>query len=251
MSHEFWIAPVNYVIDTDAPVKAQLRIGENFEGSVQRFFDKNISRFEVHHSGKVSKVTGRLGDDPALNLEPLGDGLLVVVHETTDSVLTYRKAELFPEFVIHKGVPELLDNHISRGFPEVGFQEKYRRYVKSLIGAGSAQGRDLRVGMRTEIVALANPYTDDLNAGLPVQVFYEGQPRKNAFIEVFERQIDDEVTVSTYRTDDSGIAKINANSGVEYLVDATLILPMPNQDFESGPVWESLWASLTFKVPVR
>jgi hypothetical protein len=35
------------------------------------------------------------------------------------------------------------------------------------------------------------------------------------------------------------------------LVDATLILPLPNEDITLGPVWESLWASLTFKVPDR
>lgn len=250
-SHEFWIAPLEYVIDTDQSVKAQLRVGQNFEGAVQRFFERQIARFEVSHAGKTVKVTGRLGDDPALDMAALGEGLLVVVHETTDTVLTYRKEELFANFVAHKGVPGLIAENQKRGFPAMGFQEKFRRFAKSLIAAGDGAGQDFRVGMRAEIVALANPYTDDLTGGLPVQVFYADQIRTNAFVEVFERQVDGVVSVSTYRTDSEGIAVLQVHSGVEYLVDATLILPLPNDDMARGPVWESLWAGLTFLVPVR
>lgn len=251
LAHEFWIAPVEYVIDEDAPVKAQLRIGSNFDGVVQRFFKQQFVRFEIYREGQVTPVVGRLGDDPALNIPALGDGLLIVVHETTDSVLTYRKPELFANFVTHKGVPERIGQNQARGFPVMEFREKYRRFVKSLIAAGSGKGQDFRVGMRTEIVALANPYTDDLTDGLPVQVFYEGRPRANAFVLVFGRNPEGEVSTNDYLTDDKGIAKITVVPGVEYLVDATMILPLPNDDIEAGPVWESLWAGLTFRMPLR
>lgn len=249
VAHEFWIAPVDYVINADQPIKAQLRIGQKFEGAVQRYYKKQIARFEVYKDGKPVEVAGRLGDNPALNMDALGEGLLVVVHETTDSVLTYRKPELFVNFATHKGVAELIASHKARGLPSVDFREVYRRFGKSLIASGHGDGNDLYVGMRAEIVALANPYLDDLSKGLPVQVFYNKEPRENAFIELFARHPDGNVTVSGHRSDENGIAILPVLSGVEYLVDATLILPLPNEDITVGPVWESLWASLTFLVP--
>jgi hypothetical protein len=250
LAHEFWIAPQEYVIDTDQPVKAQLRIGSNFDGAVQRFFKQQFTRFEVYHKGTPIAVEGRLGDDPALNIPALGDGLLIVVYESTDSVLTYRKPELFANFVTHKGVPELIEQNRNRGFPVMDFREKFRRFVKSLIAAGSGRGQDISIGMRAEIVALANPYTDELTKGFPVQVYYEGKPRPNAFLQVFMRSPDGDVSVLDYHADNNGVANIQVIPGTEYLVDATMILPLPNEDIEAGPVWESLWAGLTFMVPL-
>ncbi|MFT4717454.1 MAG: putative GH25 family protein [Paracoccaceae bacterium] len=250
-AHEFWISPVEYVIVADRPVKAQLRIGSNFEGAVQRFFTAQFTRFEVFQNGNVVTVSGRLGDDPALNIAALGDGLLIVVHETTSSVLTYRKPETFADFATHKGAPDLIVQNQKRGFPVMGFRESFRRFAKSLIAVGTGEGQDVRIGLRAEIVALANPYIDDLVSGFPVQVFYQGQPRPQAFVEVFARNRDGEVTSKAYRADDTGIARLDVAPDVEYLVDATLILPLPNEDITLGPVWESLWASLTFKVPDR
>ena len=35
----------------------------------------------------------------------------------------------------------------------------------------------------------------------------------------------------------------------EYLVDAVMIQPLDSEDLATQPVWESLWASLTFHTP--
>ncbi len=251
LGHEFWIAPVSYQIDADQPIKAQLRVGQKFEGAIQRFFPRQITRFEVFRDQVPSKVTARLGDDPALQMDSFGAGLLVVVHETADSVLTYHEADKFVDFVTHKGAPHLLAQHKARGLPPEGFNETYRRYAKSLIASGDGHGQDFRIGMRAEIVALANPYLDDLSQGLPVQVFYENAPKTDAFVEMFARQQDGVVLVSSYRTDAQGVVVLPVRSGVEYLIDAAMIYPLKNDDPAQGPVWESLWPSLTFLVPVR
>lgn len=249
--HEFWILPQSYSIGADQKITAQLRIGQNFEGAIQRFFPGQTARFEIGFDGKVVKADPRMGDDPALQMMPLGDGLLVIVHETTDSTLTYRDGTKFVNFVTHKGAAELAGQHNSRGLPDDGFKEKYRRFAKSLIAAGNGEGQDYATGMRAEVVALANPYTDDLTVGLPVQVLYQGLPREGAFVEVFARQETGEVSVSSHRAGEDGIVLLPVQSGVEFLVDATLILPLQNEDPSLGPVWESLWASLTFMVPKR
>ena len=248
-AHEFWIDRAAYRIGADQEIVAQLRVGQKFKGVVQRYFPSYITRFEVIRDGRATEVTARLGDDPALRMAALGEGLLVVVHETNDSVLVYSDGEVFREFVRSKGFPELIEVHAERGLPDAEFPEKYRRFAKSLIAAGSGAGADERVGLRTEIVALANPYTDDLGGGLPVQVFYDGAPRANAQVDIFARLDEETVEISQTRTNDDGVAVIPVRPGVEYLIDSVLILPLPNNDPDRGPVWESLWASLTFETP--
>ncbi len=247
-THEFWIDPVEYAIAADDQITARLRVGQLFEGPKTRYFPSWITLFEVFHQGKPTEVTARLGDDPALFMPALGDGLLVVAYESSDSTVTYGEWQKFEEFLTHKGYADLLTLHETRGLPRKAFAEIYRRYAKSLIAAGSGQGADFATGHRLEIVALANPYTDDLSGGLPVRVLFEGAPRADAQVELFARQPDGVVSTAMFRTGTDGVAVLPVLTGVEYLVDHVVVLPLPNDDPKAGPVWQSLWASLTFKV---
>ena len=96
-------------------------------------------------------------------------------------------------------------------------------------------------------MAEANPYTDDLSAGFPVRVLYQGAPRANEQVELFARS-GDEVVVSQYRTDTEGRVVLPVEAGVEYLVDSVLLRELEVQA-EGDAAWESIWASLTFRVP--
>ncbi len=183
-----------------------------------------------------------------MNELPRDDGLIIIVHVTTDSELTYQSMEKFKEFVTHKDLGSALETHARDRLPTEGFSELYSRYAKSLIGVGNSRGSDRDLGLETEFVSLANPYTDDLAAGMPVRLMYQGSPRANAQIEVFERKPDRAVTVSLVRTDESGIATIPVVDGNVYMLDA-VVLRRHDPLVEGGAVWESLWANLTFAVP--
>ena len=155
----------------------------------------------------------------------------------------------FLNFVAHKDFPGLPQAHEDRGLPPKGFQESYRRFVKSLIAVDGGTGADRVVGLETEIVALLNPYTDDLSDGMPVRVLYQNAPKANAQVEVFDRAPGGNVSVAIYTTDAEGRAVIAVQPGHEYLVDSVVLRSTGNDDFNAGPVWESLWAPLTFAVP--
>jgi hypothetical protein len=137
----------------------------------------------------------------------------------------------------------------ARGLPETGFRETYRRHAKSLIAVGSGAGADRAVGLAIEIVALANPYTDDLSAGLPVLVLLDGEPRRDVQVELFETALDGTVTITLHRTDADGRAVLPVRPGMEVLVDSVVLRRLPNDDPAAGPVWHSDWASLTFRTP--
>lgn len=249
-AHEFWISPETYMVPAEGQLIANIRVGQGFSGAAYAFFPKRFERFDLVAGDDVIPVEGRLGDRPALKMQAPARGLITVVHQTGDSFLTYDDAETFTQFVTHKDFAWALDENRRRGIPEQGFRERYSRYAKSLVGVGDARGADREVGLETEIVALANPYTDDVSEGLTVRVLYRSQPRADTQVEVFARDPEGTVTTTTYRTDAMGQAVISVEPGTEYLVDSVVMRPLTPEK-ESDPVWESLWASLTFRVPER
>jgi hypothetical protein len=66
------------------------------------------------------------------------------------------------------------------------------------------------------------------------------------------RDADDAVSVTITRTDEKGHAAIPVSAGMEYLLDAVVLREVAGATtVADGPVWETLWASLTFAVPAR
>jgi hypothetical protein len=197
----------------------------------------------------VTPYVGRLGDSPALMMTAPQTGLAVVAMETIDTVLTYKEFAKFQRFTVHKSLTSILDQHAARGLPEIGFGESYRRYCKSLIAVGDGAGSDRVIGHRIEIVALANPYTDDLTNGMPLQVFMDNAPRAAAQLSIFAMAPDGSVTETFYTTDAMGMITVPALPGHVYLADSVDMYALPNDDVAKGPVWHSDWASLTYLVP--
>ncbi|WP_238363869.1 DUF4198 domain-containing protein [Mesobacterium pallidum] len=248
-AHEFWIDPLAYEVAPGNPVAADLRVGEDFDGPSYSYVPRNFTRFELVLDGVVTPVEGRLGDRPALSMDAPGEGLLVVVHQTAGQDLTYSGWDKFESFVTHKDFAWALDRHLERGFTKEKVREHYIRYGKSLIAVGDGAGQDARQGLETEIVALDNPYTDDVSAGMRVQVFYDGALRGDVQVELFDRAPSGEVTSGTYRTDPDGVALLPVAAGHEYLADSVVMREVDGP--ADGPAWESLWASLTFAVPAE
>ncbi len=248
--HEFWIEPEKYQVESGAPVQANLKNGENFKGTTQAWFDKRFTRFDTVAGELVRPVTGRMGDIPALQTSDQPDGLLIVLHETTASSLTYRAWEKFLKFAAHKDFRDAVETHENMGWPKEGFRESYTRHVKSLIAVGHGRGADRTFGLETEFTALTNPYGADFNGQMQVLLTYDRSPRPNAQVEVFERDADGTVVVSLFRTDATGNATIPVKPGHDYLFDAVVLRPNPLAgSSENTPVWETLWAALTFSVP--
>ena len=249
-SHEFWIEPQQYQVESGAELLADLRNGETFKGSSLAWFDRQFTRFEMVSGDKTLPVTGRAGDVPALQATAPGDGLLVILHETTPTALTYTEWPKFLRFAAHKDFPNAEAEHLARGWPTEGFRESYTRHVKALVAVGNGAGADRAFGMATEFVALTNPYDPGFGATMEVALRYRDAPRADAQVEVFDKAPDGTVAVTLHRTDAAGIARIPVTRGHAYLFDAVVLRPAPPAGTDArAPVWETLWAALTFRVP--
>ena len=247
-AHEFWIAPEAFSVPAETAVRAELLVGETFRGSRQPFVPRRFTRFEVLTGRGALPAEGRLGDIPALAMEGVPEGLAVIVHETTAFDLTWDTWDAFARFAGHKDLGDVAAMQAERGLDREDVTEDYVRYAKSLVAVGHGIGADAVLGMRTEFVALANPYTDDLAGALPVQLWLDGAPRGNAQVELFARPIgaEDMAEPVLLRTDVNGIVILPVARGREYLVNAVTLEAM---DPAEGAEWRTLWASLTFAVP--
>lgn len=245
-AHEFWIAPEKYQLSQGDTLIAQFKNGENFKGINLGFFERRSERFEWIIGDRTEPLSPRQGNIPVLDMVVPEDGLMVIAHETTASKITYRTWDEFQAFADHKDFPDIRERHVARGLPEDGFVESYTRHAKALVGLGSATGADRALGLETEFVALANPYAAPMSETFPVQLFYQGQPRADAQIEIFDRATDGTVTVTLARTDSEGRASIPIQAGHEYLLDAVVLRESPEG---SDTAWDTLWAALTFQIP--
>lgn len=249
-AHEFWIDPETHQVSSGETVVAHLRLGQEYEGSSFSFVPRNFRRFDFALGGQVLPVAGTVGDRPAVTMAPEADGLLVFVHETTDSFLTWSEWEKFVAFVEHKDAEWVLDAHAARGLDREGVREIYSRYAKSLVGVGAAEGADFETGLLTEFVALENPYTGDTADGIDVRLLYQGEPWENAQVEVFEKSPDNGVVIFTLKTGAGGEATVPVKPGHRYMLDAVVLRePEGVPEGDNPPEWESLWANLTFAVP--
>jgi len=245
MGHEFWIAPERYRLAPGVPLRADLMVGNDFSGAAQPYIPSRTARFELHGGEEPITLAPRIGDRPAVDLPASDEGLLIVLHETTDFTLTYDDWEVFARFTDQKDAAWAQARHRARGLPESGFSESYRRFAKALVttGQGAGQGADRRFGLAHEIVAKANPY-HGANT-LPVTLYLHGAPRTGAQIEVHARR-EGTVSRTILRTDAEGRANVPLTPGTEYLLDAVALEERAPQA-PGDPVWHSLWASLTFR----
>jgi len=248
MAHEFWIDPAEFSVSSGQNLVADIRVGQEFNGTALSYVPRNFSRFEVAMGDTLTPVEGRMGDRPPLNIPAPATGLAVVLYETTDSVVNYSEWALFERFVTHKGFEGVLERHRARGLPDDHFSELYTRHVKSLIAVGDGAGQDQAFGLRTEFVALANPYTDDLSAGMPMLLLLDGAPRAMAQVELWDRPPEGDVSVTVHHTDAEGRVLLPVEPGHVYMADAVTMAEI-EPVAPRNAVWRSIWASLTFEVP--
>ena len=250
LAHEFWLEPLDYQVASDGRLEAELVNGQDFTGVKLPYLPQRFVNFVVFAGDQSARVGGRPGDRPALNQAPLAEGLNIAAYQAVNATVNYETLDKFESFVKHKDLGNAIAVHRERGLSEENFGEVYSRYSKTLIGVGNGAGSDRRVGLETELVALTNPYTDDLSGGMRVQLFYRENVRANDQIEVFEKDAGGRVAIATYRTNEQGVASFPVKPGYRYMVDA-VVLRVPSEALQdnTGTVWETLWANLTFAVP--
>ncbi len=246
-AHEMWIEPVDYAIKPGEHLFAHEKVGQNFKGNEYSYLPDSYQSFTVTLNEKTYPVTSRIGDIPAVKEQIDEEGLVVLTAATTVSDVTYETWEKFESFIKSKGLDWVLEQHKARQLPDHNFTEAYRRYAKSLIKVGKGEGSDKYMGLPLEWVLDTNPYTHR-GSDISAQLLWHGKPLAKVHVGVFNKK-GDLLIKTELVTDDAGRVLIpKANSG-EFLVNAVkMIEPADDVVKNTGAVWESLWASVTYEI---
>lgn len=250
-AHEFWIEPLRFVVPPDGRIVANLNVGQFFKGNVQAFIPERFVELSVTDSSGKREISGRLGDIPAIDQPVLNPGIQVLAYQSRPQSAVYEDFNKFERFALKEGNGWLVDAHRLRGLSRRKVTEAYTRYAKSLVLAGGADGADAVVGFPLEFVIEFDPYARDLADALPVRLLRDGAGLPSAQIKIFSKLPGCEATRATVVTDDSGRALVPRGTGGRFLLNAVHVIEPTKATLEDIDAdWESLWASITFELPV-
>lgn len=254
-AHEVWIEPSTPHLAEGEELLADLRIGDMFKGDHLIYIPQQTERLSVLTDTGSFDLKPRVGSRPVIRVPPEklegGNGNVVVVYQSANSYVHYRSQEKFFRFAGKKGAGDLQPLHQNRQLPDSGFVERYKRFAKAIVDIGPdiAVVTDSAVGMELEFVTRGKRLLPDAGYEYEFQLFYQGALLPEAQVTLFSRDGDGLVKSTRTLTDAKGSVRVRAKAGHRYLLDhVTLREADPSRD-RNRPVWESLWASLTFAGP--
>lgn len=146
------------------------------------------------------------------------------------------EADKFRAYLKEEGLNQVLQN-----FAGLKGRELYSKYAKTYVVAGEPKGEFSKaLGLKIEIVPLADPAQAQPGAKLPVQVLFEGKPLEGVQIEIASKG-----HKIAGRTDGQGRLDIEIEECGPTRLHAVHMVPVK----EASHDWESYWASFTFAVP--
>ena len=249
LAHEVWLAPKTYHGERQKPVQIDIRLGQNFIGDALRYRPRTIAKLAFLTRTATAPVTGRLGDLPAIQTAAPEDGQNILIYQSLPEKMLYKNFDKFAEFVQEKGHEKLLDQHGQRGLPDKYFTEIYSRFAKTILlrGGGGKGVQDRLAGLEVEFVLESGLMTTD--SPLPIRLYYQSAPLANAKITIFDKGRDGKISQQKTFSDGQGYIYLTPVKGHEYLIDHVTIRAILPEENPHQAVWESLWASLTFKAP--
>ena len=211
-------------------------------GSPFGFYGPNKKSLYLENGNKITQLSQRDGDFPAIQMLISEQGFHVLNYETNNEFLKYDSVEKFEDFVKEQGLQSTLDKFDKNKIPT----ENYRRFAKVLITDGNKGFFIQKPKLDFEIIALNTPY-ELKNSFFKFQLFEKKKPLGNWQITIFSKD-ENNTYKEKIKTNSNGVGKIRTIENRTYLLSAVK-LDKANylQKFKFKSDWFSLWASLVIK----
>ena len=241
-AHELWLEPINFNFNNKELFKTNINIGQDFMGSPFGFYSPNKKSLYLESRNKVTQLSQRDGDFPAIQMLISEQGFHVLNYETNNEFLKYESVEKFEDFVKEQGLQNTIDKFDRNKIPT----ENYRRFAKVLITDGNKGFFIQKSKLDFEIIALSTPYKLK-NGFFEFQLFEKNKPLGNWQITIFSKD-ENNTYKEKIKTNSSGVGKIRTIENRTYLLSAVK-LDKANylQKLKFKSDWFSLWASLVIK----
>jgi len=245
-AHEYWLQPGKFIFSEGETIQINIKTGQQFKGNSHAYLPDEVETMNLYVGDVTRKITPRFGAYPAIAKSTLGKGLHLFAVTSQPTNLTYTEPGKFKKFTQDEGLDWVLQAHKKRGLPMVGFTESFRRYTKTLVHVENSNGEDKKVGLTFEWV-LQPRLAKAENTPLTAKLWWQGKPFANKYFRVFIRA-QGKLTETTSITDEAGLATFQFIPNAEYLLNSVhMVLPDKKTLEDSDVVWDSRWASLTFK----
>ncbi|WP_415313354.1 DUF4198 domain-containing protein [Candidatus Pelagibacter sp. Uisw_106] len=241
-AHELWLEPINFNFNNKELFKTNINIGQDFMGSPFGFYSPNKKSLYLENRNKVTKLSQRDGDFPAIQMLISEQGFHVLNYETNNEFLKYESVEKFEDFVKEQGLQNTIDKFDRNKIPT----ENYRRFAKVLITDGNKGFFIQKSKLDFEIIALSTPYKLK-NGFFEFQLFEKNKPLGNWQITIFSKD-ENNTYKEKIKTNSNGVGKIRTIENRTYLLSAVKLNKANYfQKLKFKSDWFSLWASLVIK----
>ena len=241
-AHELWLEPINFNFNNKELFKTNINIGQDFMGSPFGFYSPNKKNLYLENRNKVTKLSQRDGDFPAIQMLISEQGFHVLNYETNNEFLKYDSVEKFEDFVKEQGLQSTINKLDRNKIPT----ENYRRFAKVLITDGNKGFFIQKSKLDFEIIALSTPYKLK-NSFFEFQLFEKNKPLGNWQITIFSKD-ENNTYKEKIKTNSNGVGKIRTIENRTYLLSAVKLNKANYfQKLKFKSDWFSLWASLVIK----
>ena len=241
-AHELWLEPINFNFNNKELFKTNINIGQDFMGSPFGFYSPNKKSLYLENRNKVTQLSQRDGDFPAIQMLISEQGFHVLNYETNNEFLKYDSVEKFEDFIKEQGLQSTINKLNRNKVPT----ENYRRFAKVLITDGNEGFFIQKPKLDFEIIALSTPYKFK-NSFFEFQLFEKNKPLGNWQITIFSKD-ENNTYKEKIKTNSNGVGKIRTIENRTYLLSAVKLNKanyLQKLKFKSD--WFSMWASLVFK----
>ncbi|WP_415320755.1 DUF4198 domain-containing protein [Candidatus Pelagibacter sp. Uisw_092] len=241
-AHELWLEPINFNFNNKELFKTNINIGQDFMGSPFGFYSPNKKSLYLESRNKVTQLSQRDGDFPAIQMLITEQGFHVLNYETNNEFLKYDSVKKFEDFVKEQGLQSTIDKFDRNKIPT----ENYRRFAKVLITDGNKGFFIQKSKLDFEIIALSTPYNLK-NSFFEFQLFEKNKPLGNWQITIFSKD-ENNTYKEKIKTNSNGVGKIRTIENRTYLLSAVKLNKANYfQKLKFKSDWFSLWASLVIK----
>ena len=241
-AHELWLEPINLNFNNKELFKTNINIGQDFMGSPFGFYSPNKKSLYLENRNKITQLSQRDGDFPAIQMLISEQGFHILNYETNNEFLKYESVEKFEDFIKEQGLQNTINKLDRNKIPT----ENYRRFAKVLITDGNEGFFIQKTKLDFEIIALSAPYELN-NSFFEFQLFEKKKPLGNWQITIFSKD-ENNTYKKKIKTNSNGVGKIRTIENRTYLLSAVKLNKtnyLQKLKFKSD--WFSLWASLVIK----
>ncbi len=245
-SHEFWLQPRKFRYAVGETMKVDFMVGENFTGEFWDLQRHKVEKLEFHSVAQPKNLLNEVKNSKGSNLSYTfeREGTDVLVLESNFAYIGL-EGEKFNAYLKEDGLDYILDSRTKDGKLNEPSRENYKRYAKLIVQVGNKFDDTFRkkIGLRYEIIPLANPYAMKSGDYLECQVFWEGKPAPHALVKVWNFVGHRSFLQNIYSEDD-GTIKFPISSPGPWMVSSVRMIPSE----KDGADYQSLWTSLVFGI---